>query len=105
MLSNVDFAPTWLDFAGAPIPNYMQGNSMRQILEGNEPEIGKNAYHRYWMNQDHNHNAYAHYGIRDHRYKLIYWYNEACDTQGLNHLTLKKRTGNSSILRRSIRIV
>ena len=83
MLSNVDFAPTWLDFAGAPIPNYMQGNSMRSILEGNEPECWqKTAYHRYWMNQDHNHNAYAHYGIRDHRYKLIYWYNEACDTPG-----------------------
>jgi arylsulfatase A-like enzyme len=92
MLSNVDFAPTWLDFAGAPIPNYMQGNSMRQILEGNEPESWqKTAYHRYWMNQDHNHNAYAHYGIRDHRYKLIYWYNEACDTPGSESPDFKEK--------------
>ena len=83
MASNVDFAPTWLDYAGAPIPSYVQGTSMRSILEGPEPpDWQKTAYQRYWMNQDHNHNAYAHYGIRDHRYKLIYWYNEACDTPG-----------------------
>jgi len=83
MACNVDFAPTWLDYAGAPIPSYVQGTSMRSILEGPEPpDWQQTAYQRYWMNQDHNHNAYAHYGIRDHRYKLIYWYNEACDTPG-----------------------
>ncbi len=83
MASNVDFAPTWLDYAGVAIPDYMQGTSIRPILEGQEaPDWQETAYHRYWMNQDHNHNAYAHYGIRDHRYKLVYWYNEACDTPG-----------------------
>jgi hypothetical protein len=28
------------------------------------------------MHKDADHNAYAYYGIRDHRYKLLYWYNE-----------------------------
>lgn len=102
MASNVDFAPTWLDYAGVPIPNYMQGTSMRPILEGEETEQWKKtAYHRYWMNQDHNHNAYAHYGIRNHRYKLIYWYNEACDTQCSTRSRLRLATSRNTIQRKS----
>jgi arylsulfatase A-like enzyme len=77
MTCNVDFAPTWLDYAGLPLPNYMQGRSFRQNLRGDKPGDWTDiAYHRYWMNQDDSHNAYAHYGIRDARYKIIYWYNE-----------------------------
>lgn len=34
------------------------------------------------MHNDSIHNAYAHYGIRDQRYKLIYWYNEGFDMPG-----------------------
>jgi hypothetical protein len=33
-------------------------------------------YYRYWMHKAH-HNVYAHYGVRTHRYKLIYYYNDA----------------------------
>ncbi len=28
------------------------------------------------------HHALAHYGVRDRRYKLIYWYNEALGVEG-----------------------
>ena len=28
------------------------------------------------------HNAWAHYGVRDQRYKLIFWYNDALDQPG-----------------------
>lgn len=74
---NVDFAPTFLDFAGLPIPSYMQGTSMRPVLEGRTPpDWDQVAYHRYWMHADVIHNAYAHYGVRDQRWKLIYWYND-----------------------------
>ncbi len=74
---NVDFAPTFLDYAGLPIPSYMQGNSMRPVVEGNTPDDWDQlAYHRYWMHNDEIHHAYAHYGVRDPRYKLIYWYND-----------------------------
>ncbi len=37
------------------------------------------------MHRDPDHNAYSHYGIRDQRYKLIYWYNEGYDLPGTNH--------------------
>ena len=80
MVSNVDFAQTFLDYAGVTEPNYMQGRSIRPLLEGQTPTDWTDlAYHRYWMNQDSIHNAYAHYGIRTHDYKLIYWY---CDNLG-----------------------
>ena len=83
MVSNVDFAQTFLDFAELPAPNYMQGRSIRPLLEGKTPDDWTDlAYHRYWMNQDEIHNAYAHYGIRTHDYKLIYWYNEDLDEDG-----------------------
>jgi arylsulfatase A-like enzyme len=81
--SNVDFAPTFLDYAGLPIPNFMQGVSMRPILEKTDDESWQDlAYHRYWMHKDYYHNAFAHYGVRDDRYKLIYWYNDALDQPG-----------------------
>lgn len=81
--SNVDFAPTFLDYAGAAIPSYMQGRSMRAVLRGERPRDWPTiAYHRYWMHRDEYHNAYAHYGIRDQRYKLIYWYNQGYGLPG-----------------------
>jgi len=84
--TNVDFAPTFLDYAGLAVPSYMQGRSLRPVLEGrvpgNWPQV---AYHRYWMHKDAIHNAFAHYGIRDQRYKLIYWYNEPLDQPGARH--------------------
>ena len=74
--TNVDFAPTFLDYAGLQIPSYMQGTSMRPILEGQMPDDWQSdAYHRYWMHKDEHHYAWAHYGLRSERYKLIYWYN------------------------------
>ena len=80
---NVDFAPTFLDLAGLTVPGYMQGQSLRQLLRGTPPDDWQDlAYHRYWMHRDPDHNAYAHYGIRDHRYKLIYWYNEGFGLPG-----------------------
>ncbi|HKJ84568.1 MAG TPA: sulfatase/phosphatase domain-containing protein, partial [Spirochaetia bacterium] len=82
---NVDFAQTFLDVAGIPQPNYMQGRSIRPLLQGEPAEDWTDlAYHRYWMNQDDVHNAYAHYGIRTHEFKLIYWYDEDCGEDGAN---------------------
>ncbi len=36
------------------------------------------------MHKDISHNAFAHYGIRNQRYKLIYWYNDALGQPGAN---------------------
>lgn len=83
MVSNVDFAPSFLHGAGLPVPSYVQGRSILPLLRSQSPGDWPDCvYHRYWMNQDVIHNAYAHYGIRTHDYKLIYWYNQDCDEPG-----------------------
>lgn len=83
IICNVDFAPLFLDCAGLKIPSYMQGVSFRKLLQGKTPEDWQQvAYHRYWMHNDVIHNAYAHYGVRDQRFKLIYWYNEDFGLEG-----------------------
>lgn len=81
MILNVDFAPTFLDYAGLPIHERMQGKSFRPLLNGVTPEGWRTAmYYRYWMHLDSIHEVYAHYGIRTHRYKLIYYYAQALGT-------------------------
>lgn len=83
IICNVDFGPTFLDFAGLTQPSYMQGVSFRSLLKGQTPPDWQQvAYHRYWMHNDVIHEAYAHYGVRDKRYKLIYWYNEDFGLEG-----------------------
>ncbi len=72
MILNVDFAPTMLASAGAKVPADMQGRSFLPLLEGRMPKDWRNAmYYRYY--HPGHHNVAAHYGIRDSRYKLIYF--------------------------------
>jgi arylsulfatase A-like enzyme len=83
MTSNVDFAQTFLHYAGLTSPNFMQGRSFRDNLRGRTPDDWTDlAYHRYWMNGDLAHNVHAHYGIRTRNYKLIYWYNDGLGEEG-----------------------
>ena len=82
MALNVDFAETWLDYAGLPIPDDMQGNSLRPLFNGETPAGWQTSmYYRYWMHLTHHYVA-AHYGVRTARYKLIYYYGEALGTAG-----------------------
>jgi arylsulfatase A-like enzyme len=82
MILNVDFAPTWLDFAGVEIPERFQGASFRPLLRGEQPEGWQTAmYYRYWMHLA-NHRVYAHYGVRTLRHKLIYYYADALGQPG-----------------------
>ena len=77
LCSNLDFAQTFLDFAGisdAPEIAQMQGRSLKGIVSGNEPGQWRDAvYYRYWMHLAHHHIP-AHYGVRDVRYKLAFFY-------------------------------
>ena len=86
LVSNVDFAPTLLDYAGLQATDQMQGRSARASWRG---EVGSAAggeedpaiYYRYWMHMTHHHNP-AHYGIRTRRYKLIHFYGLPLDASG-----------------------
>ncbi|MEM1026734.1 MAG: sulfatase [Planctomycetota bacterium] len=83
--TNVDFAPTFLDYAGLSIPKHYQGYSLRPILEGPPPADWQDvAYHRYWMHHDFPHHVCAHYGIRTKTHKLIHFYGHPLDQPGAN---------------------
>ena len=74
MALNVDFAPTFLEAAGLPVPADMQGRSLLPILRGHEPaDWRQSVYYRYYHDPGH-HNTRAHYGVRTPTHKLIhYW--------------------------------
>ena len=70
---NIDYAPTFLEYAGADIPSDMQGKSLRPLLEGKPPQDWRDSiYYRYYEYPG-PHKVYPHYGVRTERYKLIYF--------------------------------
>ena len=84
MITNLDFAPTLLAYAGVDIPPEMQGRSARALLEGNTPGDWRNSmYYRYW---DHGgHNVCSHYGIRRNDAKLLYFHPQEINWRGIEN--------------------
>lgn len=74
LVSNLDYAPTLLDFAGITIPEDMQGLSMKNILEGNDAVAWRDAVYYHYYEYPAEHSVKRHYGIRTDRYKLIHFY-------------------------------
>ena len=94
MVMNVDFAPTILDFAGVPIPEGMQGKSLRPLMGGTSPDDWRQSvYYAYYENSWElygkgeeamaepyryftPHRVGPHRGVRTERFKLIEYYTE-----------------------------
>ena len=82
MALNVDFAQTFLDYAGVEADEKMQGSSFRALAQGDTPDDWQTSmYYRYWMHLAHHH-VYAHYGVRTLTHKLIYYYADGMGTPG-----------------------
>ena len=73
MVSNVDFAPTFLEAAGVAIPKEIQGRSMMPLLRNPKASIRKSAYYHFYEYPG-EHSVLKHFGIRTSRYKLIRFY-------------------------------
>ncbi|HOB74052.1 MAG TPA: sulfatase [Phycisphaerae bacterium] len=74
MALNVDFAPTFLEAAGLPVPADMQGRSLMPLFRGEKPADWRTSmYYRYYHDPGH-HNTRAHYGVRTETHKLIYFW-------------------------------
>lgn len=73
MVQNLDFAPTFLDYAGLDIPQEMQGVSFRKIVSQEEEDWRDALYYTYYEYPS-VHMVKRHYGIRTTRYKLIHFY-------------------------------
>ena len=74
IVSNIDFAQTFLDIACAASPSDMQGQSLVPILTGHTPDNWRTRhYYHYYQNNSY-HNITRHEGVTDGRYKLIHYY-------------------------------
>jgi len=71
IILNVDFAETFLDLAGVPIPPDMQGRSICPLLKGKKPPNWRTSMYYHYLEPG---GIPPHYGVRTDRYKLIYYY-------------------------------
>lgn len=73
LVQNIDFAPTFLDIAGVPVPDDMQGVSLKPLLKGKTPSgWRKSLYYHYTETPVCG--VRAHEGVSTDRYKLIRFY-------------------------------
>ena len=70
MVNHVDLAPTLLDFAGLPIPEDMQGHSLKPILEGKAKQVRDASYYHFY---EHGKRLPEMIGIRTATHKLIHY--------------------------------
>lgn len=77
MVQNIDYAPTFLELTGAPIPDDIQGRSLVPLLKKNKPvkKWRKSLYYHFYEYPA-EHMVKRHYGVRTDRYKLIHFYND-----------------------------
>ncbi len=86
IITNVDFAATFLDMCGLDPQESLpenQGRSFRPLLRG-EDVAGwpTSMYYRYWEHDDPEHHAPAHYGVRTQTHKYIVYYNDGLGSPG-----------------------
>ncbi|HRN62037.1 MAG TPA: sulfatase [Luteimonas sp.] len=69
---NIDVAPTFLDLAGAAVPDTMQGTSWRPLLAGGDAPWRRDFMYQYYEFPA-VHCVRPHRGVRDDRWKYIRW--------------------------------
>jgi arylsulfatase A-like enzyme len=74
MVSSLDFAETFIDAAGADIPQQMQGQSFLPILKGQKQANPRTEHYYHYYEAPSEHYVPRHYGITTDRYKLIHFY-------------------------------
>lgn len=75
LVQNLDFAATFLDYAGIDIPEDNQGQSFRRVVSGETDSFRDHAYYTYYEYPA-EHSVMRHYGIRTDNYKLIHFYHD-----------------------------
>lgn len=80
IILNIDFSALLTDYAGIDKPSYIQGESFRENLNGKTVKNWrKQMYYRYWL---HHPDRPAHFGIRNERYKLAFFYGQDLGKKG-----------------------
>ncbi len=74
LVSNLDFAETFLEIAGVEAPQDMQGSSLVPIFKGETPKNWRKTFYYHYYESMVAHGVPAHEGVRNARYKLIRFY-------------------------------
>jgi arylsulfatase A-like enzyme len=74
LVANIDYAPTFLDYAGIKAPADMHGRSLRPVLEGKTPDDWRKSVYYHYYEFPRPHRVHPHYGVRTAKHKLIYFY-------------------------------
>ena len=74
LVQNLDYAETFLELAGASIPEDMQGQSLVPLLKGESPADWRDSIYYHYYEYPSVHMVPRQYGVRNHRYKLIRFY-------------------------------
>jgi arylsulfatase A-like enzyme len=75
IVSNIDFAPTFLDLAGLATPGDVHGRSIVPLLRGEVPKDWRESFYYHYMEGRHSwHSVPRHYGVTTGRQKLIHFY-------------------------------
>jgi arylsulfatase A-like enzyme len=99
LVSNLDFAETFLDIARTKTPKDMQGRSLKPLLSGKTPaDWRKTHYYHYY--EAGGHGVPIHYGVTDGRFKLIRFPDEKLNTWEFfdlktDPMEMKSRYGDS----------
>ena len=76
IVSNLDFAETFLEIGGVSVPSDMQGVSMVPVLKGKTPDNWRKEHYYHYYEYPASHSVKRHYGISTEQYKLIHFYND-----------------------------
>ncbi|MEX2309034.1 MAG: sulfatase [Pirellulales bacterium] len=79
IVSLLDFAETFLDVAGAPIPDDMQGRSLVPLLNGETPGNWRKSLYYHYYEYPASHRVRPHYGVVTDRFKLVHYYKPDVD--------------------------
>lgn len=75
--ADIDFAETFLDAAGVPVPERMQGRSLLPVLRGKTPSDWRKSFYYHYYEYPKPHHVRPHYGVVTDRYKLVHFYYDA----------------------------
>jgi arylsulfatase A-like enzyme len=74
IVTNLDFAPTFLELSGVPIPKDKQGLSLAGLIKDEPAQEWRDAIYYHYYEYPSVHMAKRHFGIRTKKYKLIHFY-------------------------------
>lgn len=74
LCQNIDWAETFLDIAGAEVPDAMQGESLVPLFKGKTPDNWRKSLYYHYYEYPAVHSVRQHEGVSEKRYKLIRFY-------------------------------